>query len=363
MNSAESTQKRLGNIFFYGLAILVAYFVYLVLSPFLVSLAWAAVLVVVTYPVHERILRRWRPNSAALISTVAVTLILIVPTILVLIAFARQAVGAVESIHLRLGESPYAWSDRFWERLQLRFPEFAQTDVGGIIHRYAEQGAAYIAARFGAILRNTAEFIFDMAFTILGMFFFFRDGHTLANRLRRSLPLEEAQQDRIMDETHGLIFATVTSSLAAAGVHGVLGAIAFAITGVKGPLFWGTLMGFFSFIPVIGTAFIWVPLSLSLMFTGHLAAGLILVAICSVGLGMVDNVVRPLLIRGRAEMNTLLIFIGVLGGVHVFGLLGVVLGPIVIAAGVTLLDFYTLASRSGKDAAEPSGQAKDVVLE
>ena len=120
---------------------------------------------------------------------------------------------------------------------------------------------------------------------------------------------------RVVKETHSLIFATVLSTLTAAAVHGIVGTVAFALTGIKSPLFWGVLMGFFSFIPLIGTALIWVPLSLSLALGGHLAAGIILAAYLQRGRGMIDNFVRPLMISGRAEMSRLLIFIGVLGGI------------------------------------------------
>jgi predicted PurR-regulated permease PerM len=99
-------------------------------------------------------------------------------------------------------------------------------------------------------------------------------------------------------------------------------------------------MGFFSLIPVFGTALVWVPLALSLILGGHLWAGIALAAVCSIVIGTVDNVVRPMLISGRAGMNTLLIFIGVIGGIDVFGLLGVVLGPIILATAGTLLTVY-----------------------
>jgi predicted PurR-regulated permease PerM len=122
-------------------------------------------------------------------------------------------------------------------------------------------------------------------------------------------------------------------------------------------------MGFFSFIPLIGTALIWVPLSLSLALGGHLAAGVILVAICSVVLGMIDNFVRPLMISGRAEMSMLLIFIGVLGGIEAFGLLGVVLGPVILAIAATLLNVYVPGAHEGTTESKASGKKTAAVLE
>jgi len=250
-----------------------------------------------------------------------------------------------------------------WGRLQNRFPGFIPSDLGAVAHNYAEQAAGYIAARAGGILKNTATFFMDTAFTILAMFYFYRDGKVIVNRIRSGLPFEEAQRLEVVNNTHSLIFATVLSTVVAALVHGVVGTLAFALTGINSPVFWGVLMGFFSFIPLIGTALVWVPLSLSLMLGGHLAAGLILAGVCSVVLGMIDNFVRPWLISGRAEMSMLLIFIGVLGGIEVFGLLGVVLGPIIIAIAATLLGVYVPRRSVGTRSSEASGKKTADVLE
>jgi predicted PurR-regulated permease PerM len=363
LSAEQSTQKRLGTLFFYGLAILLVYLAYLVFSPFLVPLAWAAVLVVVTYPVHVRLEQRWGRNSAALASALGVTLILIVPTVWVLIAFTQQAVSAVQSIRSGLAAGQYAWAENLWMHLQSRFPQLISPDLNNALRGYGEQTASYVAGRLGAIVKHTAEFVADLSFTILAMFYFFRDGVGMVHRLRKALPFEQEEQDRIVDDTRELVFATVISSLVAAAVHGLIGGVAFAATGIQAPIFWGVLMGFFSLIPLVGSALVWVPLSISLMLGGHLGRGIILVVVCSLVVGMVDNFIRPLLISGRAEMNTLLILIGVLGGIHVFGLLGLVVGPIVLATAATLLDFYSPRRRAGNTRSNAGGKEKGGVLE
>lgn len=356
-------QERLRIILFYAIAALLAYLSYLIFEPFLVPLIWAVVLSVVTYSAHRRLARRLGRNSAALLSTIGVTLILIVPVIFVLSAFVKEAVQAVQSVRIGVELGHYAWASRLWERVQNRFPDLIPPDLGTVIHNYAEQAAGFVAGRLGAVLRHTAEFVVDLSFTILAMFYFFRDGDAIVARLRDSLPFEESQRVLVVDNTQSLIFATVTSSLAAAAAHGLIGGVAFALTGIQTPIFWGVLMGFFSLIPLVGTALVWVPLSLSLMLGGHLVAGIILAAICSVVVGTVDNVIRPLLISGRAEMSTLLIFIGVLGGIRVFGLLGVVLGPIIIATAATLLNVYVPGTNTGHTASKAGGKQKPSVLE
>jgi len=343
--------------------LLLGYLAYRIFEPFFSPLLWAAILAVLTYPLYERASKRLGANRGALVTTAGVTLVLIVPMIFVLGAFVRQAVAAVHSVQLGVELGRYSWVNRLWETLQSRFPRLIPSDLGDAVHNYAEQAAGYAAARVGGILRNTAILLMDTAFTILAMFYFYRDGAAIVKRIRDGLPFEEAQRLNVVKDTHSLIFATVLSTLTAAAVHGVIGSLAFAFAGIKSPVFWGVLMGFFSFIPLIGTALIWVPLSLSLMLGGHLTAGIGLAAICSLVIGMIDNVVRPLMISGRAEMSTLLIFIGVLGGIEAFGLLGVVLGPVILAIAASLLNVYVPGEISGGRKSKASGKKTAAVLE
>ena len=162
----------------------------------------------------------------------------------------------------------------------------------------------------------------------------------MVKRLREVLPFDPVHRERMIHEARALIYASVTSSLAAAVMHGILGGLAFASTGITAPVFWGVMMGFFSFVPLVGSALIWIPASISLMAEGHVGKGILLAIICGVIVGLVDNIIRPWLISGHAEMGGLVVFISVLGGIAVFGMLGVVLGPIVVATAASLLELY-----------------------
>ncbi|MGH9701115.1 MAG: AI-2E family transporter, partial [Candidatus Acidiferrales bacterium] len=155
----------------------------------------------------------------------------------------------------------------------------------------------------------------------------------------------------------------VSSSLAAAVMHGILGGLAFAVLGISAPIFWGVMMGFFSLVPLVGSALIWAPASLSLIISGHLWHGIILAIVCGGIVGLVDNFLRPWLISGRAEMGGLVVFISVLGGISVFGLLGVILGPIVVAAMASLLELYAPTDPSGNADAKRSAKKRPAVLE
>jgi predicted PurR-regulated permease PerM len=355
--AAEQTaQKRLGNALFYGIAVLLVYLVYLIFEPFLVPLAWAAVLVVFAYPVYKPLARRWGPTGAAAATTAGVTLVLIVPMLLVMGAFVRQGVDAARSIQLGVANGHYAWINDLWIRIQERFPDANPTDLATLLHKYAEQAAGYLAGRLGTVLRHMAVFLFHLSVTALAMFYLFRDGDSVVLRLREVLPFDEAYRERMLREGRDLIFASVTSSLAAAAAHGVLGGLAFTLTGISSPVFWGVMMGFLSLVPVVGSAIIWVPAAISLMVGGHVGRGILLAVACGLMVGVVDNVIRPWLISGRAEMGGLVIFISVLGGITVFGMLGVVLGPIIVATAASLLDLYVPSAPGRNKASKPGGK-------
>ncbi|HXQ24795.1 MAG TPA: AI-2E family transporter [Candidatus Acidoferrales bacterium] len=356
MTTELKSQKRLGDAFFYGIVILLVYLVYLVFAPFLAALAWAAVLVVVTFPAYEWLARRWGPATAAAVSTVGVTLILIVPTLFLAFAFVREAVIAVQSIQLQAASGHLAWVGNLSGWIQKRFPGVSSASLALSLRQYGEQAAQFVAERVGTILENTAVFLFHLGVTILAMFYLYRDGGSIVARLREVLPFELAHRDRMLSDARNLIFASVTSSLVIAAVQGALGGAAFAAAGIPAPIFWAVMLGFFSFVPVVGSALIWVPASISLAVAGHLGHGILLAVFFIVIVGTVDNFMRPWLIGGRSEMGGLLIFISVLGGIAVFGMLGVVLGPIVVATAVSLLDLYAPTARAGNKASTAGGK-------
>ena len=363
MPGEMSSQRRLGTMLFYGIVAILAYLVFLVFQPFLPALAWAVVIVVVSYPAYERTCRRFSPTIASLICTLGVTVILIVPTILVMGAFVRQGMQAVQTIQVQVASGHFDWVNRLWMEIESRLPDSSQANLGTIVSRYSDQAATYLATRLGAVLRNTAAFLFHLSVTILAIFYLYRDGDLIMARVRAILPFEHHHRDKMIKESHDLIFASVMSSAVAAAAHGILGGLAFGVAGITAPIFWGVMMGFFSLIPLVGSALIWVPASIGLMSEGHIGAGIALALFCSVVVGLVDNVVRPWVISGRAEMGGLVVFISVLGGIAVFGLLGVIVGPIIVATGTSLLDLYVPEGALGNELDEADADENSAVLE
>ena len=177
-------------MFFYGIVVILAYLAFLVFEPFLPSLAWAIIIVVISYPAYLRLAKRFPPTLASLICTVGVTVILIVPALLIMAAFVHQGVQAVQTVQRQIESGHFDWMNRLWLDLQARFPENESTSLSTLLSRYADNAAAYIAARLGALLRNTALFLFHLSVTLLAMFYLYRDGPSFMVRVRQILPFE-----------------------------------------------------------------------------------------------------------------------------------------------------------------------------
>ena len=363
-NPDLATRRWMGTVLSYGIIALIAYLAFQIFEPFFVALAWAAVLVVISYGAYEWLASRMHRSTAALISTFGVTLILIAPAVLILVLFLRQGSAALQSLHLSTASGRLVWFNRIWQHLQQRFPELNSAEVTAELHRYGQEAAQFLAARLGSAARHTAEFLFDLVITIFAMYYMFRDGHSLASELRRLLPLQSFERERILDDTRDIIFATVLASFLAAAAHGTLLGLAFLAVGIHAALFWGVLMGFFSLIPVVGSALIWLPAAVGLALSGHTIKGVLLAVMATAIVFLVDYVLRPWFISGRAQVGELLVFIGVLGGISVFGALGIVLGPIVVALAADLLDLYTpRRARPAHTAPPPGANPTGAVLE
>jgi predicted PurR-regulated permease PerM len=345
------TSPRLVTALFYAFLALLAWLVFLVFRPFLAPLAWAAVLVVVFYPLHRRLEKRWRKTRAALVSTAGVTLILIVPALVVMAAFVHQGLEALRGMELAGLAGKLGWGNRVWNWILAHVPGQTAVDLPEMARQEARRLASELAAGVGTVVRNVALFLFDLVVTIFALFYFFRDGETIMGGIRGILPLSPPYREQMLRQTKELIFAGVVSSLVGAAAHGLLGGITFALVGIHAAVFWGVVMAFFALLPIVGAWVIWGPAAGWLMFHGRVGAGVVLLIVCGLAVALIDNVLRPLMISGQARLSGLVVFISVLGGIEVFGLLGVVLGPIVVAAGLGVLE----AHRKGQAIDQPAG--------
>jgi len=336
--------ERFKAVVFYGVLLLFLYLLYRIFLPFLVPMAWAGVLVVVFYPWHQKLVLRWGRTRAAVLSTLAVTVVLVVPVISIAAAFVReglQTVTALEEAGAERGADLLEAVQSFWQEVQSRLPFQIDLNLMELAKQAAQVVGGFLAARAGAVARNVALFLFDFAIFLVSLYYLFRDATLLAATIRRLVPFEEPLRSEMLGQARDLISASVTSSLIVAAVQGTLGGVAFALLGIPGPVLWGVVMGVFSLLPLLGAWIVWGPVAIALLLSGQVARGVILIVV-GVGLvGMVDNFLRPYLVGGRSRLSGLVIFISLLGGVSVFGALGMVLGPIVVATVFAFVEVYT----------------------
>jgi predicted PurR-regulated permease PerM len=340
-SSIATTSDRLTTVLSYGALLLLGYLVFLITEPFLVPLAWSAVLAIFFYPLHERIATRMKPSSAALTSTAAVTLLLIVPALIVLVYTGRQAIDATARIQTSLLNPGGAFPAQLAAWFHRQLPQAWQTmDFSEPLRQGAEKIASFLAGRLGQLVKNLVSFFLDLFILIFALFFMFRDGKDIVRGVRHMVPFDESIQKDMIEESKELIFASVAVGLLIAAIQGILGGVAFAITGIPTAIFWGVLIAFCSLIPVVGSALVWIPAALWLGFSGHWGKAVLILIICGGVATIADNIVRPLLLRNRTQLNDLLLFISMIGGLEVFGLLGLVAGPTVVAAAMGVFRVY-----------------------
>ncbi len=345
--STDATTTRLTAVVSYGVLLLLIYLVFRISEPFLSALAWAAILVTFFYPMHKRIAKRLSQARASVVSTLAVTVLLIVPSILLTTLFVRQAVAISRGVQHSIVEQHAPVIAKGWSWLASHVPGLdPNANIFETLERGIEKQAGFLAERIGTILKNIAAFIFDLFVMIFAMFYFFRDSEKILRAVRSILPFDAHHQDAMIIQIRELISASVTTSLVVAAIQGALGGLGFAIVGLPAPVFWGVAMAFFSLVPVVGSGLIFVPASLWLGFAGHWGRAVVLLAICAGISTIVDNVLRPVLLGGRTELSGLVIFISVLGGVNLFGMLGLVLGPILVAMAAGVLSVYQESAES-----------------
>jgi len=190
------------------------------------------------------------------------------------------------------------------------------------------------------LLADIVVLFFHLFVTLFALFFFLRDGGTIMHEVRRALPFEEFRRERMIRQTRDVVYASIAAGLMIAGLQGLAGGLVFALLGLAAPMFWGVIMGFLALLPFVGTWVVWLPAAISLLAMGQVGKGIVLIVLGATVVGGIDNILRPAILAGHTQMNGLLMFVSLLGGVSVFGLLGLVLGPLVTAIVLGLFDAY-----------------------
>lgn len=320
-----------------------------IMLPFAGAILWAVVGAILFEPVVRRIDAEWpgHPNLSALAGLLAIILVVLIPAALLTSLLVQEASGIYAQF--RSGQIDFG---RYFQQVRDALPDWANGLLGrmGVTDFDAARAKlnAALSARVQLIASNAVTlgqgafgFLVAMGVMLYLTFFLLRDGKALGRRVEEALPLAPTDRRKLATKFITVIRATVKGSLIVALVQGLIGGIVLSILGVNGAALWGAAMGFMSLLPAVGSGLIWLPIAIYLIATGALWQGIVLI-LCGVFIiGMVDNVLRPILVGRDVKMPDWLVLLSTLGGLEVFGFNGFIVGPVIAALFMAAWTIYT----------------------
>ncbi|WP_406625802.1 AI-2E family transporter [Acidovorax sp. SDU_ACID1] len=319
-----------------------------ILWPFNGAVFWGVVLAILFAPLHRKLLRRMprRRNLAAFVTLCVCLLIVILPMALIGVSLAQEASVAYE--RMRSGQLNYgaylqqvlaalpAWLLALLDRFHL-------TSVAELQARLASVGAQasqFLATKALDVGQNTLQFIVSFGVMLYLLFFLLRDGVQLATRVRDAIPMDDQHKRQLARKFITVTRATVKGNIAVAAAQGALGGLIFWVLDIQGPVMWGVLMAFLSLLPAVGASLIWGPVAIYFLATGATWQAITLTAYGICVIGLVDNLLRPVLVGKDTKMPDYVVLISTLGGMALFGLTGFVIGPVIAALFMATWDLF-----------------------
>jgi predicted PurR-regulated permease PerM len=335
---------------------------YVVLRPFLAGILWASVVAVALWPLWTRVRGRAgkRQGLAAGLFTLAVALVVLLPAVLLGAAILNQAAGAATAIGLKLRESDvHSWNDVLAIPGVERVFNWVRDTVGlsgddlqakGL--EIARNASSALASAGGAAVLSFLDILVTFVLTLFLLFFFLRDGEDMVEALTDLIPIDDAERRRIVRSLGSMLESIFKGALLCAIIQGTSGALAWVAAGLPSAILAGVAMSILSLLPVGGTAIVWGPALVVLFVKGRTGVAIaFLLWNVLVTSTLADNVLKPMLIGQKgSELSTLLVFLGVFGGLTAFGLLGVFVGPMALAVGVMLVRILREVARASRAA-------------
>jgi predicted PurR-regulated permease PerM len=341
-------EERSNQLILLGFLAVSLYSCYWLVKPFLQPIILAMLIGMMTYPAHDWLVAKLngQKNIAAMVSTLVLALVFLIPALLVLVAILKQGVSystivmdwaTGDNIHHLLNR-PFMLDIKEW--LGRILPENALDPE--VIKAQALSSARVVGKNFAgvstAMLGSLTSFMIDFMLLLFALFFVLRDHDKLITFIRHALPLSRSQEDTLLKEVRDVSKSALLGSLLTAVTQGIVGGFGLWLAGFPA-LFWGAIMAVASLIPVVGTALIWVPAAIYLFLTGDTGWAIFMLVWGVVVVGSIDNFLRPLFMQG-ATMNTVIVFFSLLGGLQVFGLIGLIYGPIVFSITLVFFKMY-----------------------
>lgn len=343
-------RKYLVAGFFFGVLLLLLYVFLQILQPFYFVLFWAATLAIVFYPV-QRLLERWtngRKNLAAAVVTFLVVLVLVIPLTVVATTLGAEIARAYERFRGVLSQENM--ESRLADFLKM-FPEewhgFAKEKLGietlSRTDKVEEMLAKAAKAVVTLIPTGAMGFIKGIAYLamlVLTVFFFVRDGPGMVMRIKAVIPLKEDQKDRVLSRFYETLNSVIMGVLITAAIQGGLISLLLYALNIPFPILAGLITFIGATLPIGGASLVWLPGSIILFLVGETWRAVVLLAVGALVISSIDNIVKPMIIGGKAKLPTLFLFLTILGGIRLFGFTGILLGPVILAILLSLIDIY-----------------------
>ncbi len=316
--------------------------------PFLKPLLLGAMLASLSRPLYLWVTRllRGRQSLAAVVTLLILFILVAGPVSAFVGLVVSQAVNisneAIPWVREHFGAAS-TFNAHDW--LVDRFPSLApyvpdQSQIMENAGNVAKAAGAFLVAGVSSVTAGTAAFILDLFVMLYAMFYFLRDGPRIVEKIFYYTPLAHEDEARVLQQFISVTRATIKGTLVIGMIQGALAGFGFWVAGLEGAAFWGTIMAVLSVVPGIGAALVWVPGVIYLYLAGETLTATLLLAWCAAVVGTVDNILRPTLVGKDAKMPDLLILLGTLGGLFLFGPIGFIVGPIVCGLFLTVWDIY-----------------------
>ncbi len=336
-----------------------------ILLPFYGALLWGTVIAIVFAPLYDDLLKKmphW-PNSAALLCVTLIVVIVILPMALVALSLVQEASGVYARIKsgdldlvtsfVQVRDTLPAWASKLMGKFGLTSLGAIETKLSALLMKST---TLFAAGAFNAG-QMTFDFIMNMGVMLYLVFFLLRDGHGIANRIEAAIPLVAKHKAALFLKFSIVIRATMKGDMLVALLQGALGGVIFSFLGISAPLLWAVLMAFLSLLPAIGAALVWCPVAIYFLAIGSTWQGVVLILFGALVIGLVDNVLRPILVGKDTKMPNYVVLISTLGGIATFGLNGFVIGPMIAAMFISAWDiFYESRHSDMKRDLEPNTQ-------
>ena len=330
----------------------------LILWPFYGAILWAVVFATVFAPVHRRLLSfvGRRPNLAALGTVLLIVAIVLLPLTLTAMSVVQEATGlyaGIEAGEVDFGRSLSELLDALPPWATALLNRLGISDLGDLQARLSnafKEGSQVLATQAVSIGQGTAHIVVSFFLMLYLLFFFLRDGPELTQGLRNAIQLRAEQERALFSKFTIVIRAMFKGTLLVAALQGILGGIIFWFLGIPAAVLWGVVMAFLSLLPAVGSALIWLPASVYLLATGAVWQGIVLIAYGALVIGLVDNLLRPFLIGMDTKLPDYVVLISTLGGIAIFGLNGIVIGPVVAALFIATWNIFSTGTHDPKRA-------------